>query len=127
MIEKKASKKTSQTVRIPAELAKPIGHRLVDIEESFQGYVMRLIRADIEGAGKSAPPGETVNAEDRYADEIEAGLIARARNGLLYWQETHRLVEGQRLPEGGEEGHAAQSGEKAASSGQKHKGRKTGS
>ena len=46
--DKQSEKKfTSQTVRIPAELEKIIGHRLVDTGESFQGYVMRLIEAEL--------------------------------------------------------------------------------
>jgi hypothetical protein len=55
--EKRPKNFSTQTVRVPREIEKSIGHRLVDTGESFQSFVMRLIDAELKRITSSDEAG----------------------------------------------------------------------
>ncbi len=61
-------KSVAQTVRIPENLKQPIGHRLVELDQSFQTFVMGLIQRDLSGAATSpAAPASVATIPGPFA------------------------------------------------------------
>lgn len=100
MATKKDQKLTSQTVRISDDLRVKIGHRLVDLNDSFQGYVVGLIEADLR-KGDTSPSVSTRTVVDSLSDSVRDTdhMAADEKNSPIFRafglspQEMHRMLD----------------------------------
>lgn len=100
---------TVQTVRVPKHLEKFIKHRMVDADESFQGYALRLILEDIVKGVPGSHAGSPILAtipinEDRPAPTISPTVMNVLEQLVSFGTVSAKLLEDARRqgePSGG--------------------------
>lgn len=73
---------TAQTVRVPHELEKPLGYRMVDTGESFQAMVLRLLKGELAKpeAGEVPLPSPKVANMPGLLDELSDDQVWTVQN-----------------------------------------------